>query len=119
MKWKVPELGDKRSITKFCFFPCKAHAGSGGKSEIRWLEKVTVVQEYYIGFPFHKWWNLYFEDKTLDKMYEEIYNSCKDTSIKKNIKIDNTEELNKAIKEATKTMSEFGDKNRIDVVDNQ
>jgi len=45
---------------------------------MRWLERATILQEYDdMGFPFHSnWWNLKFVDDTVDKKYEEIYNSC-------------------------------------------
>lgn len=43
MRWhekKIVELGDKREITKFLWFPLKIN------KETRWLEMTTIEQKY-------------------------------------------------------------------------
>tara|TARA_Y100000034_G_scaffold8165_1_gene8908 strand:+ start:505 stop:702 length:198 start_codon:yes stop_codon:yes gene_type:complete len=40
MKWKLPKLGDRRTRTWFAWFPVTINF------ERRWLEEVTVIQQY-------------------------------------------------------------------------
>jgi hypothetical protein len=40
MRWKQPDYGAKRTITKFLFFPKRI------RGETRWLEIATFEQEY-------------------------------------------------------------------------
>lgn len=47
-----PKIDDRRVITKFAFFPIKI------RTECRWFETVTVLQEYRQ----KKWINLEFKD---------------------------------------------------------
>lgn len=54
MKWKFPQKikpssGDRRTFLKFFLFPVKTTDGYW-----RWLERVTVVQEYGINC----WWTV-------------------------------------------------------------
>lgn len=51
MMWHKPYYREERTIKRFAFLPIEA-----GR-EVRWLEFVTIRQEY-IGF----WRNMYFED---------------------------------------------------------
>ena len=50
--------GDKRTVTKFAWFPVRAimhdEENDEYNYETRWLEKVTYVQEYYRGTWFSK-----------------------------------------------------------------
>ena len=42
MRWRTPKCGDKKTVTKFAFFPIQID------NEVRWLEKVTIEMEYRI-----------------------------------------------------------------------
>ena len=59
MRWDIekrskPYHGKQRVITRFAFLPVKAETG-----EIRWLEKVSIMQTYLID-PNGHWINDYF-----------------------------------------------------------
>lgn len=61
MRWKTqievrPYHMQQRVITKFALFPVKTEDG-----EVRWLEKVSIMQTYLIN-PFGNWVNNYFVD---------------------------------------------------------
>ena len=40
MRWNIPVCGERRTVTKFLWFPLKIN------KEVRWLEKATYVEEY-------------------------------------------------------------------------
>lgn len=56
MRWTKhkPEDGDTRIKTKFAFLPIKIG------DEVRWLEKVTVKQEYREGYDLSYWADIEF-----------------------------------------------------------
>lgn len=61
MRWNVevenkPYHGQQRVITKFALLPVRTEDG-----EIRWLERVAIMQTYLIN-PFGHWVNDYFVD---------------------------------------------------------
>ena len=61
MRWKIkiekdPYHGQQRVVTKFALFPVMTEDG-----EIRWLEKVSIMQTYLID-PSRHWINNYFVD---------------------------------------------------------
>lgn len=54
---KVPRKWERRKKTKFALLPISIKHGD--HREIRWLERVTVEQEYFGGM----WWNEKFIDE--------------------------------------------------------
>lgn len=40
------KIGDKRTVTKFCFLP--THISYDNKSMCVWLENIKIEQEYYV-----------------------------------------------------------------------
>lgn len=46
MRWNIPVYGERRTVTKFLWFPLEIN------KEVRWLEKATYIEEYdrfYLG----------------------------------------------------------------------
>lgn len=43
MRWKRPQIGDIRVVTKFLLFPCRIWG------DCRWLEYAALKQEYVYG----------------------------------------------------------------------
>lgn len=59
MRWitdaaKFPKDGDKRVIIKFCLLPKKL------KSEVVWLEKAKILQEYSSNYADDGWKDIHF-----------------------------------------------------------
>ena len=60
MRWntKIPQIGDKRTLTRFAFLPIRIN------EENRWLEMVTIRQRYHERDFYDKsgWYNVMFID---------------------------------------------------------
>ena len=60
IKKPKPQTGDKRTIKKFALLPIIIN------EEVRWLEFVTIYQEFIIGYGSTIWLNIKFIDQPLD-----------------------------------------------------
>ena len=65
----IPSYGDQRIITKFAWFPIEI------KREVRWLERVTILQMYENDWDGYHWVNICFVDE------EKEINNEKDNNL--------------------------------------